>query len=434
MHFFMKFILHLFKCYTQNPRSHTGKGTKGMGNQRIHQAGVTTIVDIVAGGAGLARGGLLLIIMLVVLVGCTREAMLSDHLDANRPSLYVPTSEDDRVITFEIGAGTPARDISEKLASAGLIHDAELFEAYVRSIGRAHELKAGTFLLRSTMTPIEIAEALLAEHATGVSVTIREGWRLEQVADALALDGIVPGEDYRRTAQMPDLDALGEIAPSNSATAPKVDPPSCCDVKIDRWPFLDARPQGASLEGFLFPATYQLPAAEPTADELIARQLDAFAARIMPIYRKAVSDGANPPELYRALIMASLVEREAVVADERPTIAGVLHNRLENRMLLEIDATVQYAMGYQPDSGQWWKTPVFLEEYQGVLSPYNTYLHRDLPPGPIASPGEDSFRAVLYPEQHDFLYYVAIGDGSGGHIFAKTFSEHLQNVQRYMNR
>jgi len=360
--------------------------------------------------------------------------MLFDHLDANRPALYVPTSDDDSAISFEIGVGTPAREISEKLASAGLIHDADLFEAYVRSIGRAQDLKAGTFLLRASMTPAEIAEALMAEHAAGVSVTIREGWRLEQVADALTLDGIVPGEDYLRTAQSPDLDALGEIAPSNSTTVPKVDPPSCCDVKIDRWPFLDARPQGASLEGFLFPATYQLPAVNPTADELIARQLDAFSARIMPIYQKAVGEGMNPPELYKALIMASLVEREAVVANERPTIAGVLHNRLDNGMLLEIDATVQYAMGYQPESGQWWKTPVFLEEYQGVHSPYNTYLHRGLPPGPIASPGEDSFRAVLYPERHDFFYYVATGDGRGGHVFAKTFSEHLQNVQRYMNR
>ncbi len=360
--------------------------------------------------------------------------MLYDHLDANRPALFVPKSEDDGVVVFEIGTGTPARSISENLVSAGLIHDAELFEAYVRSIGRAQELKAGTFLLRASMTPVEIAEALLAEHATGVSVTIREGWRLEQVADALEVEGVVSGEDYLRSAQATDLEALSEIVPSNAATAPKVDPPPCCDVKIDRWPFLDERPQGASLEGFLFPATYQLPAVEPTAEELVARQLDAFAARIMPIYLKAEADGVNPPDLYAALILASLVEREAVVAEERPIIAGVLHNRLNNGMLLEIDATVQYAMGYQAESGQWWKTPVFLEEYQGVHSPYNTYLNVGLPPGPIASPGEDSFKAVLYPESHDFFYYVATGDGSGGHVFAETFAEHLQNVQRYLNR
>ena len=378
--------------------------------------------------------GALFLFLGVSLVACTREARLYDHLDANRPMLFVPTSHDDKVTEFEIVVGTPARTISENLASAGLIHDAALFEAYVRSIGRAQELKAGTFQLKASMTPAEIAEALLAEHAPGVSVTIPEGWRLEQVAEELDLKRVVSGEEYRRTAQMPDLAALSKIASSNAATAPKVDPPSCCEVKIDRWPFLEARPPNASLEGFLFPATYELPAAEPVADELIVRQLDAFAARIMPLYLKAEADGVDLPELYKVLIMASIVEREAVVAEERPTIAGVLYNRLSNDMLLEIDATVQYAMGYQPESGQWWKTPVFLEEYQGVHSPYNTYLHRGLPPGPIASPGEDAFRAALYPERHEYLYYVAAGDGSGGHVFAKTFSEHLENVQRYLNR
>ena len=378
--------------------------------------------------------GALLFLLAVVMLGCTREDMLYDHLDSNRLMLHVASSEDDRVVAFEVNAGMPARAISEQLAEAGLIRDAELFEAYVRSIGRAQELKAGTFYLRASMTPLEIAEALLAEHAIGVAITIREGWRLEQVADALELEGIVSGDDYLRTAQKPDLGALSEIAPFNSATAPKVAPPSCCDVKTDRWPFLDERPQSASLEGYLFPATYQLPAVEPTAEELIARQLDAFATRIMPIYLKAKAEGAKPPELYKALILASLVEREAVVAEERPTIAGVLYNRLNNSMLLEIDATVQYAMGYQPESGQWWKTPVFLEEYQGVHSPFNTYIYRGLPPGPIASPGEDSFRAVLNPERHGYFYYVAVGDGSGSHVFSETYAEHLANVQRYLNR
>ncbi len=377
---------------------------------------------------------MILLLLAVALTSCTREEMLYDHLDTYRPALYVPTSDDDRVIAFEIELGTPARAISEHLALAGLIHDAELFEAYVRSTGQAQELKAGTFLLRANMTPAEIAEALLDEQAAGIAVTIREGWRLEQVADSLEQAGIVSGEEYRGTAQVPDLSALNRIASTQSGTAPHVDPPACCAVKSDRWPFLEERPEGASLEGFLFPATYQLPAVEPTAGDLIARQLDAFAARMMPIYLQAEADGTNPPSLYEALILASIVEREAVAAEDRPTIAGVMLNRLANGMLLEIDATVQYAMGYQEESDQWWKTPVFLEEYQGVISPYNTYLNPGIPPGPIASPGEDSFRAVLYPESHGFFYYVAAADGSGGHVFAETYSEHLENVRRYLNR
>lgn len=417
----------------QNVNSTMTEEEKGMRPQRNNPRGNRRCLAPNRWTATLLRGALLLILTLVSLA-CTREEMLFDHLDANRPMLHVASSEDDRVVAFDVGAGTPARVISEQLAAAGLIHDAELFEAYVRSIGRAQELKAGTFLLRASMTPLEIAEVLLDEHAAGVSITIREGWRLEQVADALQQEGVVSGKDYRHTAQMPDLVALSKIAPSNAASAPKVDPPSCCEVKIERWPFLETRPQGAGLEGFLFPATYELPALEAEAGELIARQLDAFAARIMPLYLQAQAGGVDVPGLYEVLIMASIVEREAVVAEERPVIAGVLYNRLANHMLLEIDATVQYAMGYQPESGQWWKTPVFLEEYQGVHSPFNTYLNRGLPPGPIASPGEDSFRAVLYPERHGYFYYVATGDGSGSHVFSETYAEHLANVQRYLNR
>ena len=382
--------------------------------------------------AGTLRGWLIAVSMLA-LVGCTREEILYEHLDENRPALYVAASDDEGAISFEIDVGTPARAISENLAAAGLILDPELFEAYVRSIGRAQELKAGSFLLRANMTPVEIAEVLLSEQAPGVQVTIREGWRLEQVADALEAEGVVSGAAYRRIAELKDVNALTAELSAATAAQPS-ESQACCAGADARWPFLASRPEGATLEGFLFPATYQLPLAAPSADQLIARQLDAFGDRIVTVHQQAEAAGANPPGLYEALIMASVVEREAVAAEDRPVIAGVLFNRLAAGMLLEVDATVQYAMGYQPESGQWWKTPVFLEEYQGVHSPYNTYKHVGLPPGPIASPGEDSFRAVLYPARHGYYYYVAAGDGSGGHVFAETYAEHLENVRRYLGR
>lgn len=375
----------------------------------------------------------LILVLVAVLVGCTREEVLFDHLEENRLALQVPASEDDSPIAFVIGPGTPARAISENLATAGLILDPELFEAYVRSIGRAQELKAGSFLLRASMTPVEIAEVLLSEQAPGIRVTIREGWRLEQVADALQAEGVVSGPAYRRIAELTSVNELDSEL-KESAAVSQGDAQNCCQNADERWPFLTVRPDGATLEGFLFPATYQLPLLSPTADKLIVRQLDSFADRILTLYMQAESDGVNPPSLYEALIMASIVEREAAAAEDRPVIAGVIFNRLAAGMLLEIDATVQYAMGFQPASGQWWKTPVFLEEYQGVHSPFNTYLHRGLPPGPIASPGEDSFRAVLYPDRHAYYYYVASGDGSGGHVFAETYAEHLENVRRYLNR
>lgn len=112
-------------------------------------------------------------------------------------------------------------------------------------------------------------------------------------------------------------------------------------------------------------------------------------------------------------------------------IAGVYLNRVARDMKLEADPTVQYAMGYQAATGQWWKTPVFLEEYGRVESPYNTYRVNGLPPGPICSPGIKSVQAVLEPAQHDYFYFVALPDGSGRHAFAHTFEEHLENVRKY---
>jgi UPF0755 protein len=127
------------------------------------------------------------------------------------------------------------------------------------------------------------------------------------------------------------------------------------------------------------------------------------------------------------LTVASIVEREAVVASERPRIASVYLNRIAQGMYLQADPTVQYAMGYQTDTGQWWKTPVTLEEYAEVNSPYNTYLNPGLPPGPISNPGADSIAATLQPEQTNFLFFMGCG-GEGAHLFAEDFTTHEANV------
>ena len=168
--------------------------------------------------------------------------------------------------------------------------------------------------------------------------------------------------------------------------------------------------------------------------DVLTRQLDTFAERVVPLYEEARAKGTTDLSLHEVLTLASIVEREAVVREERPTIAGVYLNRLAGGIKLDADPTVQYAMGYQPASGQWWKTPVTLDEYSTVNSPYNTYLNTGLPPGPIAAPGLSSIEAVLNPEKHNYLYFVALPDGSGRHVFAETYDEQLQNVAKYMGQ
>ena len=378
--------------------------------------------------------GILLVLVAAALGSCSRGQELRAYLEANRAALDIPASDDDRSIEFRIEPGTLARDIADQLFTAGLISDSKLFEAYVRAMGMDQELKAGTFFLRANMTPVEIAELLSSDLAAGIRVTIREGWRLEQVADFLEARGTVSGEAYRRIALGPDFGALEDAILAQTGSGRRDSSQNCCPQVHQRWPFLASLPPGSSLEGYLFPATYILPAEGPDAAGLILRQLDAFGERMAPLHARAVDGGSPGLTLHAALILASIVEREAVVDLERAAIAGVLVNRLNAGILLEVDATVQYAMGYQADSGQWWKTPVFLEEYQGVDSPYNTYLNGGLPPGPIASPGEDAFRAALNPERHEFYFYVATPDGSGAHAFATTFAEHAENVRRYLGQ
>lgn len=361
----------------------------------------------------IAGAGILGFILLMLLSGCSSDSVLGGYLEANRARLDQPAGTDSRPTQFVVQPGQTARAIAENLANAGLITDARLFEAYVRANGVASSLQAGAYQLSPSMTIPEIAQVLQRALAPEIVVRVGEGWRLEQTADYLAQQTPLDGADYRRRAETGDLSGLD----------------------VSKYDFLQLRPAGATLEGFLYPDTYRLPAEGATALDLLGRQLDKFAEQVMPAWQDAQARGtmrATPPlTLHQVLTLASIVEREAVVDDERPVIAGVYLNRLARNMKLQADPTVQYALGYQPDTGRWWKTPMSLDEYGQVDSPYNTYLHTGLPPGPIANPSLKSIRAVLAPAAHDYLFFVAEPGGTGRHVFARTYEEHLQNVERY---
>ena len=367
----------------------------------------------------LLAGGLILCllgIMSMTLAACSAagEPGLAVYLRTHRADLDKPSGIVAGPQRFVIESGMSARAIAENLANHGLISDPTLFEAYVRINDLDSKLQAGVYTLEATMTVPEIAEQLQLSIAESVMVTIPEGWRIEQAADNLAaiqaFDDPAQAEIYRTAGASGDLG----------------------DLDATRWPFLAERPVGVGLEGYLFPETYALLAEDASALDLIARQLDAFAERIVPLYTQAVAAGTTNLSLHEVVTLASIVEREAVVPEERPAIARVYLSRIEAGTVLNADPTVQYAMGYQPAADQWWKTPVTLEEYSAVDSPYNTYLYPGLPPAPIAAPGLSSIEAVLNPDQNNYFYFVALPDGSGRHVFATTFEEHQQNVNRYM--
>jgi UPF0755 protein len=182
-------------------------------------------------------------------------------------------------------------------------------------------------------------------------------------------------------------------------------------------------PDPARLEGFLFPDTYHL-TQDSHPSELVAAMLETFDRRVDPEIRAGFAQQGL--SLHQAVTLASIVEREAIVTDERPMIASVFLNRLAQGIKLDADPTVQYAIGQQPD-GAWWKTGLSLDDLQ-IDSPYNTYLYAGLPPAPISNPGLASLRAVAFPESSPYLYFRAACDGSGRHTFAETFDQHVLNA------
>ena len=187
-------------------------------------------------------------------------------------------------------------------------------------------------------------------------------------------------------------------------------------------------PASRSLLGYLLPASYPLQC-QASASEMVAAMLDAFTQQVTPeVIAAARSRGLS---LDDTVILASVVEREAVIRAEQPVIASVFLNRLKAGLPLQADPTVQFAIANaKPPSGTggWWKTDLTVADLR-VDSPYNTYRNPGLPPGPIANPGIDAIKAVANAATTDYLYFVAKGDGS--HAFARTLDEHNANVARY---
>ena len=328
--------------------------------------------------------------------------LLSMYLQSRADEINKPVTDDPTSLNFVVESGEAVPSVAARLQDMGLITDATLFRRFLQYNGLDASLEAGEYQLRRNMTMREIGEALQHSRVQEVAVTIPEGWRAEQVADLLTKQNIMDGSVF--------------LAAARQGTA------------IEN-PLLAGRPAGAGFEGYLFPETYRLPAlAKP--EDLLSRMLDTMQARLPAGWESMAA--AQNLDFYQVLILASIVEREAVVPDERPIIASVYLNRIKQDMYLQADPTVQYAMGFQPESGQWWKTPVTLEEYQNINSPYNTYLYPGLPPGPICSPGAGSIAAVLQPAQTSYLFFLARGDGT--HVFAETWEEHQRNVQQYQGQ
>jgi len=297
---------------------------------------------------------------------------------------------------FEIEEGQSVAMISLRLEDEGLIPSAELFRTFLIYFGMDRNVQTGIFSLSGAMKPAEIAEAITDPLAKDIPFVILPGWRIEEIAKSLDQSGF----------------AFDGIAFIQLAYSPSEE----LALLINSVP-------NQSLEGYLFPGNY-LFSRNIKIDEFVRSLLERFGKAVSGDLKEAINDRGL--SIHEAVTLASIVEREAVIDEEKPLIASVFFNRLNIGMRLETDPTVQYSLGYDAVSG-WWKAPLSYADLE-VTSEYNTYLNDGLPPGPICNPDILSVSAVAFPADTPYYYFRAACDGSNKHNFAITYEEHLSNA------
>lgn len=280
--------------------------------------------------------------------------------------------------------GFTTRRIAVELKSAGVIRNADAFILW-HYLHRRHTLKAGEYLFEKSADVRSVHSRLVRGDVYYREVVIPEGFTMFEIAQAIQQAGLGPAEDFVK------------VATSDTALVSDLDP------------------EAKSLEGYLFPDTYEFTRTDSAQD---------MAAAMVKEFRRVAHEIGLTTDVHRTVTLASIVEKETAVAEERPIVASVYENRLQKKIALQADPSVIYAEMLQGT-------------YQGALhhadmrdhSPYNTYTHPGLPPGPIGNPGKSSLEAAMHPAQTDYYYFVS--DGNGHHRFAETLEEHNRNVAAY---
>ncbi len=300
----------------------------------------------------------------------------------------------DKTVQIQILPGTSVSQMGRDLEAAGLIRSATAWNIWARWLSlrekvlpnQQGEFHSGTFELSPTQPLSAIAQRIWRGEVVQRRFVIPEGWSLQQMADYFQSQGLFKAADFLQAVQQPPF---------------------------GQYPWL---PTGLPhLEGFLYPDTYYLPDGPTKPESIITMMLNRFEQVALPIYEKHRQQ--TKLSFVEWVTLASIVEKESVLPEERARIAGVFTRRLKLRMPLGADPTVEYGLGIRQTPDQ----PLTLSQVN-TPSPYNTYLNPGLPPTPIASPGQASLEASIQPEDTDYLYFVARYDGS--HVFSRTLAEH----------
>ncbi len=302
--------------------------------------------------------------------------------------------DSNETVEFEIAAGSSTTGIANKLQKAGLVKSANIFKFKTKFNHLDGKYQAGTYVLKPSMTMEEIMTTLQKGRNPQVKFTIAEGLTLTQVGEKLKEQGIVASAEDFYKALEDDYDY--DFLPKNGFAVGKISA------------------KGNRLEGYLYPETYMVDEGSD-AHTVIDAMLSHFQSACMEKLKAQVPEGYT---FHQIMILASMVEEEWGVDEERARIAGVFWNRLNFGMRFESNVTIEYVLGH------------FDAKYD---SPYNTYLYPGLPAGPICSPSVKSIQAALAPEKHNYLYFCLKGDGTYRANFAETYEGHLKNVEIWKN-
>jgi UPF0755 protein len=310
---------------------------------------------------------------------------------------------------FLIKKGDSVKEVANNLDNQEFIKDKNFFFLYVFLKGDLKEIKAGEYIISSSQSTLEIADKFIKGDVIKEKITIIEGWDIRDIAWYFENKGMFQAEEIFEIIGFP----LADYSKTKDLPLPM-------DFS-EEFSFLKDKPKNLGLEGYLFPDTYEIGKQglidnDKFIEEIIKKILRNFDEKIDSNLREEIVK--QNKSIFEIITMASLLEKEVRNIDDKKIVSGILWKRLDNKVALQVDATITYITGKKESNG-------FKEDVK-IDSPYNTYKYRGLPLGPISNPGLDSILASLYPEDSDFWYYLSTPEGET--IFSKTLEEH--NIAR----
>lgn len=323
-------------------------------------------------------------------------------------NINTPINNNGQDVVFAVEKGDGVNKISAGLKKVGLIRSSFIFETYVWLQKKQSNFQAGEYVLSPKLSMREIVKVLVKGETLSKerNITIIEGWSAKDIAKYLEDEKISKADDFLKLAGYSKKDSR------KSADAPR-------DYS-DKYKLLIDRPDTAGLEGYLFPDTYRI-FKDAVPDDIINKMLGNLDRKLTAGMRSEIARQGKT--VFQIMTMASLVEKEVIKEEDMKLVAGIFWNRIRNGQALESCASLAYILGVN-------KAQYSIEDTK-INSPYNTYQHRGLPPGPIANAGLKAITAAIYPAKTDFNYFLSVPE-THETIFSKTYDEHIKNKNKYL--